>query len=61
MLIGVSPALQLIILRGVDFKLSSIVDKVLTPKNIFDIVQALERGTRNFSKSCEGTILVDKN
>ncbi len=49
--------------RGVDFKLSGIVDVVLafSPKNFFDIVQALGRGTRDFSKSCEGTILVDQN
>lgn len=48
--------------RGVDFKLGGDVHVVIAfnPKNYFDVVQALGRGTRSFEKSSEGTLVQDK-
>ena len=48
--------------RGVDFKLKGEVHVVIAfnPKNYFDVVQALGRGTRSFDKSSEGTLVQDK-
>jgi hypothetical protein len=48
--------------RGVDFKLGGDVHVVIAfnPKNYFDVVQALGRGTRDFNKTSEGTLVQDK-
>jgi hypothetical protein len=43
--------------RGVDFKLSGLVYVLMpfTSKRYFEIVQALRRGSRDFSNSFEST------
>ena len=48
--------------RGVDFKLEGEVHVVIAfnPKNYFDVVQALGRGTRTAEKSSKGTLVIDK-
>jgi hypothetical protein len=48
--------------RGVDFKLEGEVHVVIAfnPKNYFDVVQALGRGTRSIEKSSLGTLVIDK-
>lgn len=48
--------------QGVNFKLQGEVDFVITfrPKNYFDIIQALGRGTRDFLKSSIGVLVIDK-
>jgi hypothetical protein len=46
-------------LRGVDFKLENEVHVILAfnPKNFYDIVQALGRGSRSFFQVSNGTIV----
>ena len=46
-------------LRGVDFKLENEVHVILAfnPKNFYDIVQALGRGSRSFFQVSNGTII----
>ena len=46
--------------RGVDFKLYGAIHVILAfnPKNYFDIIQSLGRGSREYDKSCEGTLVI---
>jgi hypothetical protein len=46
--------------RGVDFKLYGAIHVILAfnPKNYFDIIQSLGRGSRGYDKSCEGTLVI---
>ena len=48
--------------RGVDFKIEGEVHVVIAfnPKNYFDVVQALGRGTRSADKSSFGTLVIEK-
>lgn len=48
--------------RGVDFKLEgeNHVVNAFNPKNYFDVVQALGRGTRSAGKSCFVILVIEK-
>ena len=48
--------------RGVDFKIEGKIHVVIAfnPKNYFDVVQALGRGTRSADKSSFGTLVIEK-
>jgi hypothetical protein len=50
-------------MRGVDFKLTGDVDIIMAFRVIsyFDCIQALGRGTRDFTKSSSGTIMIEKD
>lgn len=49
-------------MRGVDFKIEGNVSVVISfyPRNYFEEVQALCRGTRSYDKSNESTLVQDK-
>ena len=50
-------------MRGVDFKLKGDADIIIAFRVIsyFDCIQALGRGTREFTKSSSGTIIIEKD
>jgi hypothetical protein len=50
-------------LRGVNFKLENEVHVILafSPKNFYEYVQALERGSRNFFKVSNGTMIISES